>query len=268
VLEDRLRRTYRDDLSSPVPLRFLRDGRLMSVDQGRGPLLIFGADTIGRDVFARLLFGARLSLGVTLAGTVGAMAVGALVGAVAGACGGWLETMLMGVADFMLVLPAVYLVLVLRAALPLSLGWTTVWISMAALFAAAGWPRVARGVRGIVATERTRDYAQAARAIGVGPVRFIGHLLPAARGFLGVELVLLVPAMLIAEVTLSYLGLGFSGGTASWGTMLQDITNVPMLADAPWLLAPAAGLFVVVFGLQLVARTFSTTAGFVRSPSG
>jgi peptide/nickel transport system permease protein len=158
----------------------------------------------------------------------------------------------MGIADFMLVLPAVYLLLVLRSVMPLSLGWTTIFVLMAVIFAAAGWPRVARGVRGIVATERTRDYAQAARAIGAGPLRLAGHVLPAASGFLIVELVLLVPAMLVAEATLSYLGVGFQPDRPSWGTMLQDTTNVQLLADTPWLLAPAALLFVVVLGLQLV----------------
>ncbi|HEY6358509.1 MAG TPA: ABC transporter permease, partial [Vicinamibacterales bacterium] len=185
-------------------------------------------------------------------GVAGALMIGAVVGALAGVAGGWLEAALMGIADFMLVLPAVYLLLVLRSVMKLSLGWATVFALMAGLFAAAGWPHVARGVRGIVSTERTRDYAQAARAIGAGPLRLVRHLLPAASGFLVVELVLLVPAMLVAEATLSYLGLGFPAERPSWGTMLQDTANVRLLADAPWLLAPAALLFIVVLGLQLV----------------
>jgi len=128
----------------------------------------------------------------------------------------------------------------------------TVFSLMAVLFAAAGWPGVARGVRGIVVTERARDYAQAARAIGAGPIRLVRHVLPAAKGFLAVELVLLVPAMLISETTLSFLGLGFPVDRPSWGTMLQGAGNVALLPDAPWLLAPAVMLFVVVLGLQLV----------------
>jgi peptide/nickel transport system permease protein len=228
-------------------------------------MLVLGADPLGRDIFSRLVYGARLSLGVTGLGAAGALAIGAAVGALAGVAGGLLEAVLMGIADFMLVLPAVYLLLVLRAVMPLSLEWTTVFVLMAVLFAAAGWPRVARGVRGIVATERTRDYAQAARAIGAGPIRLAGHLLPAASGFLVVELVLLVPAMLVAEATLSYLGLGFPAERPSWGTMLQDAANVQLLRDTPWLIAPAALLFVVVLGLQLVLgprreRTMLTAA--------
>jgi peptide/nickel transport system permease protein len=251
VLADRVFRQYVDDTSTRVPLRWWRDGRLFGVEPDGGPMLVLGADPLGRDIFSRLLFGARLSLGVTALGAAGALVIGAAVGALAGVAGGWLEAALMGIADFMLVLPAVYLLLVLRAVMPLSLGWTTIFALMAVLFAAAGWPLVARGVRGIVSTERTRDYAQAARAIGAGPFRLARHLLPAASGFLVVELVLLVPAMLVAEATLSYLGLGFPAERPSWGTMLQDTTNVSLLADSPWLLAPAALLFIVVLGLQL-----------------
>ncbi len=252
VLADRVLRRYVDDTSTRVPLQWWRDGRLFGAGTDSGPMLVLGADPLGRDIFSRLLFGARLSLGVTALGAAGALMIGAIVGGLAGVGGGWLEAVLMWIADFMLVLPAVYLLLVLRAVMPLSLGWTTIFALMAGLFAAAGWPHVARGVRGIVSTERTRDYAQAARAIGAGPFRLVGHLLPAASGFLAVELVLLVPAMLVAEATLSYLGLGFPAERPSWGTMLQDAANVRMAADAPWLLAPAALLFIVVLGLQLV----------------
>jgi len=253
VIIDRLMSQYAEDPASRLPIRWFAGGRLVSVAEPDGPLLVAGADALGRDVWSRLVHGARRSLGVTLVGAIGALAIGALIGALAGATGGLLDSALMGVADFMLVLPAVYLVLVLRAALPLSLDTTTVFLLMAGLFAAAGWPRVARGVRGIVATERTRDYAQAARALGAGRWRLVRHLLPAANGFLAVELVLLVPAMLVTEVTLSFLGLGFPVASPSWGTMLQDAADVRLLAGAPWLMAPAALLFLVVLGLQFVA---------------
>jgi len=202
-----------------------------------------------------LLFGAQLSLGVTLIGALGALAVGALVGGLAGSAGGRLETWLMLAADFVLVLPGVYLVLVLRAMLPLELSTGAVFWLMAGLFAVAGWPHVARGVRAIVAAERSRDYTEAARAAGAGPWRLLKHLLPATRGFLAVEIVLLVPALLVAETTISYLGLGFPEPTASWGTMLHEAENVPIMREAPWMLAPAAALFVVVLAVQLAAGT-------------
>ncbi|MFI5179536.1 MAG: ABC transporter permease subunit, partial [Vicinamibacterales bacterium] len=127
----------------------------------------------------------------------------------------------------------------------------TVFILLAALFAVSSWPHVARGVRAIVAAERARDYAEAARASGAGSLRLMRHLLPAAAGFLSVEFVLLVPALLVAEATVSFCGLGFPQSAPTWGTMLQDAANVSMMADAPWMLAPALAIFLVVLALHL-----------------
>jgi peptide/nickel transport system permease protein len=260
VLDDRLTRLFRDDTSRPVPLSWGGAGRLVSIDPDAGPLLLLGADALGRDVWSRLLYGARLSLGVTFVGALGALVLGAIAGGLAGATGGRADMLLMLVADFVLVLPGAYLVLVLRATLPQTLSATEVFWIMAVLFAVAGWPHVARGVRAIVATERHRDYVEAARAAGAGPIRLLRHLLPATRGFLGVELVLLVPALLVAEATISFLGLGFSEPVPSWGAMLQEASNINGMRDAPWILAPALALFLVVLGVQLAGgrRTTST----------
>jgi peptide/nickel transport system permease protein len=253
VLVDRVSRQFVEDTSTPVPLRWLRAGKLVTVDPERGPLLWLGADGLGRDVWSRLWHGARLSLGVAIAGALGALLIGTLLGALAGAKRGFVDTGITGVADFVVVLPSVYLVLVLRAALPLVLDTPVVFLLMTVLFAIAGWPHVARGVRAIVATERQRDYAEAARAAGAGPLRLLGHLVPAAYGFLRTELVLLIPALLVAESTISFLGLGFPEPVPSWGLMLQDASSVSAMQLAPWMLSPALLLFVGVFALQQVA---------------
>lgn len=252
ILEDRLSRRYRADTSAALQLSWFSGGRLVSCSNGAEPLLLFGADALGRDVFSRALHGARLSLGVTLGGVLGALLIGALVGGIAGTMGGRIESGLMLLADFLLALPGAYLVLVLRGVLPPVLATSQVFLLMAALFSLAAWPHAARGVRAIVASERAKDYAEAARAAGAGSWRLMFQLLPAAGGFLAVEVVLLVPALLVAEATVSYLGLGFPDANASWGTMLQDAANGRVLADAPWMLAPAIGVFVVVLGTQLV----------------
>ncbi len=202
VLQDRVMRQFGADRRNRTSLSWFREGRLLSVQSAGGPLLLLGADALGRDVFSRLLYGARESLGVAFLGALGALALGALAGALAGALGGRTESVAMLIADFVLVLPGVYLVLALRAALPPVLSAGAVFWLMSVLFAAAGWPHVARGVRAIVASERTRDYAEAARAAGAGHLRLVRQFVPAARGFLAVETVLLVPALLVAEATI------------------------------------------------------------------
>jgi peptide/nickel transport system permease protein len=266
-LDDRIMRTYSVDRSRAMPLRWFEGGRVVSIDERDGPLLLLGADELGRDVFSRLLRGAGLSLGVAAGGTVGALLIGVLVGGIAGSRGGRLDRWLMIVADFILVLPGAYVVLVLRGLLPLVLGAPEVFALMTALFAASAWPHVARGVRAIVATERTREYAEAARASGAGTIGLLRHLLPAARGFVLIEIVLLVPALLVAEATVSYFGLGFPDPTASWGTMLQEAGNVTMMAEAPWMLASALAIFAVVFALHLAGGTRTEHALFISSRS-
>jgi peptide/nickel transport system permease protein len=264
TMVDRIHREFRDDDSARIPLT-IGVFPLLQSSVPEQPLLILGADPIGRDVFARLVLGARWSLGVTLAGALGALFLGAVVGGLAGTSGGRTDRWLMRVADFVLVLPAVYLVLVLRALLPLVLSTWDVFGLMAVLFAVAAWPHVARGVRAIVVVERSRDYVEAARAAGAGRWRVLRHVLPATRGFLSAELVLLIPALLSAEAAISFLGLGFPEPTASWGTMLQDAANVRVMTEAPWMLAPAVALFLVVLAVQLIGAGASTRALFFES---
>jgi len=255
-LADRLERRYEEDRANPVPITWFSRGVVAQVtDERHGPWLPLGADGSGRDVFARLLYGARLSLAVAAAATLGALLIGTLVGGIAGAAGGLVDDGLMRFADFVIVLPAMYVVLSLRAALPLVLPPAQVFALVAGILALVGWPILARAVRAVVAAERERDYAQAARALGVGPVRLlVRHLLPAARGVVAAQATLLAAAFILAEATLSFVGLGFPEPSVSWGVMLQEAANVSAMADAPWMLAPAAGIFLVVLGVNLLAE--------------
>jgi peptide/nickel transport system permease protein len=165
------------------------------------------------------------------------------------------DELLMRASDFVLVLPAMYVALALRSIMPLVLASGTVFLLLAGIFAVVGAPFITRGVRAIVRTERRLDYAAAAASLGAGHVRLLGrHLLPAARGFIAVQLTMLIPAFIVTEATLSYVGLGFPEPVASWGTMLQDASSIRAFADFPWLLSPAAAMFLVVLGLNLMLQ--------------
>jgi len=207
-----------------------------------------------------LLFGARATLAVSLVSALLATILGACVGGFAGYTGGWLDGVLSRVSEFVLVLPAIYVALVLRAVLPLVLPPSTVFVLLIGIFTLLGWPIVARGVRAIVLVEREREYALAAHAAGASDSRVLWrHLLPASAGFLQTQASLLVPAFMLGEATLSYVGLGFPNTIPTWGTMLQDASNVALLGDAPWSLAPAVAIFVVVLGVNLLAQSHGRT---------
>ncbi len=168
------------------------------------PVFLLGADDFGRDVLSRLLYGARTSIGLSLVATLGAVLIGALAGAWAGYRGGWVDDAIMRIADFVIVLPAIYVVLVLRAVLPIVLSASTVFVLVAWIFVVVGWPFVAKGVRAIVAVERTREFVQAAQSLGARPLRILTvHLIPACASHLLVQATLLLPAFILAEATLS-----------------------------------------------------------------
>jgi peptide/nickel transport system permease protein len=255
-LVSRLERRYEDDRARPARVRFFRDGRLVTADAEAGaPLLLLGADGYGRDIFSRLLHGGRATLAVAFLATFGAAWLGTLIGGIAGSRAGWLDAVLSRVSEFVLILPTIYVALALRAVMPLLLSPTQVFLLLAGIFMLLGWPIVARGVRAIVITEREREYVEGARAAGAGPWRVLRyHLLPAANGYVLTQASLLLPAFILAEATMSFVGLGFPQDVATWGTMLQDAANVATLGDAPWTLAPALAIFLVVLSVNLTVR--------------
>lgn len=193
----------------------------------------------------------RASLTLALAATLGALVIGVLIGGIAGYAGGPVDDVLSRLSDFVLVLPAIYVAL--RAIMALVLPASTVFVVLTTIFTLLGWP--------IVAFERQREYAAAARALGAGPVRLlVRHLLPATLSYLAVQATLSLPAFIVAEATLSYVGLGFPDTVPTWGTLLQDAANVLLVGEAPWMLAPAAAIFIVVLAVNLTVQATGRAA--------
>ena len=245
-MRDRLSQRYAEDRTRPRALPWFSSG-------DAEPVFLLGADSYGRDLLSRLLHGARLSLSLALVAVAGALLIGALVGGLAGYRGGWVDDVAMRAVDFVIVLPVIYVALVLRAMLPLALAPTELFVMMAAIFALVGWPFVARGVRGIIATEREREYVIAARSLGASPQRIVvRHLLPACAGYLLIQATLLLPAFILGEATLSYVGLGFPEHVATWGTMLIDAANINAMTRFPWTLAPAVAIFAIVLTANII----------------
>jgi peptide/nickel transport system permease protein len=260
VQADPLTRTFTIDAGSHVPLRWFHQGRVVGTDDDRAPVLLLGADGLGRDLFSRLVFAARRTLAIAAAAVALSLLVGSVVGLVAGYAGGTADQVLMRLADAAVVMPVLYVVLALRSALPLTLSPGEISVLAVAVFTLVCWPMTARGVRALVAAERGRDYVTAARAAGAGPIWILTrHLAPATAGFVVTQGVLLLPTIVIAETTLSFAGLGLPDADPGLGTLLNELGNVLSIEHAPWLLAPAVALFLFVVALNLAFDR--TTAG-------
>ena len=247
-----------EDRTRPAPLRLLPrcepyrlwglvrlERRLVGVDPP-AVLLPLGADAYGRDVLARLLVGGRLSVGAGLLAAGLAVGLGSLIGAAAGLTGGLAGAAVSRLTELFLALPWLYLLLGARALLPLSISPTGAFLLVVVLIGAVGWPRPAHLVQATVRAARSAGWVDAARGFGASRGYLLRrHLLPAAAPVVLTQAALLVPQYVLAEVALSFLGLGVTEPAASWGNMLTEAQRLHVLTAAPWLLSPAAALLAL-----------------------
>lgn len=253
VLVDQRRRTYREDESVRVPLRFFHAGHLLTTAEGGPKLYLLGTDGIGRDLLSRILHGGRVSLFIGVVGVAISFSLGIFLGSVAGYFGGRVDDVIMRVVEVEMSLPSFYFLLALAAALPDGLSSATTFFLIVAMMSLIRWAGLARVVRGMTATLREQDYVLAARALGASRWRILTrHVIPGTYSYVIVAATLSIPGFILGESALSLLGLGIQEPTASWGNLLSDAQNVQNLVRYPWILSPGIFIFVTIMAFNFL----------------
>ncbi|MFM1854836.1 MAG: hypothetical protein RLZ83_145 [Pseudomonadota bacterium] len=257
---------YEEDRSRKVYIRFFAEGPEYSVlglfnstthlivsGDARQPLFLFGADRLGRCVYSRIMVGTQISLSVGLLGVFLSLLLGIVLGGISGYYGGRTDFVIQRVIELVLALPTIPIWLALAAALPQD--WPAVWnyMMITVILSLTGWAQLARVVRGRFLSLRTEEFVTAARLDGVPESRIIfRHMLPSFASHIIASITLAVPAMILAETSLSFLGLGLQPPTISWGVLLREAQNIRSIATAPWLFAPGAAVVVAVIALNFL----------------
>ena len=217
------------------------------------PVYLLGTDQFGRDIFSRLLYGAQISLSIGLIGIVIRFTLGMALGGISGYFGGPTDTGIMRFCELIMSIPALYLILSLRATFPVNLSSTQVYLLIIAILSLIGWASSARVIRGMALSLRERPFVLAAKTLGQTDWRIIvRHILPGTFSYVIVAATLSVPYYILGEVVLSFLGVGIQEPEASWGNMLTAAQNPEYLTNYPWLLAPGVAIFITVLAFNFL----------------
>jgi peptide/nickel transport system permease protein len=267
--------TYEDDTTHAISLHFIVRGaryrlfglwtfqtHLFGVRESH--LFLLGSDGFGRDLLSRILFGGQVSLFAGLLATGTALLIAVCIGCCAGYFGGWTDDVLMRFSELCLALPWLYLLLALRAFLPLSVSPITAFLLIVLVVGTLGWARPARLVRGVVLSTKERDFVRAAKGFGASPLYLMRrHILPETWSVVLTQAAILAPQYILAEVTLSFLGLGIPEPLPSWGNVLSSLEQYSVLVSYWWMYLPAVAMvpfFIGYLGLASALQELSDPA--------
>jgi peptide/nickel transport system permease protein len=258
---------FEEDTRIPYPIQLLPQGspykiagllawnrHLFGVN-APAHIWLMGTDSYGRDLLSRILYGGQISLFAGLVATLLTLILGVSLGTLAGFYGSWLDAVIMRCVDIFMALPWLYLLLALRAFLPLHIGPVEAFLVLVVVIGAVGWARPARLIRGVVLSARERSHILAARSFGAPDLYLLRrHILPETRDIVLTQAALLIPQYILAEVTLSFLGLGVGEPVPSWGSMLTSLQQYHVLVSKWWMFFPGLVLIPVFLSYGLMSN--------------
>ena len=263
-----LKPLYTADTSKKFPIKFFVDGHgykllglfrsnthLMGLDTDQDPipLYLLGSDRLGRDLFSRLMYATRISMSIGLVGVALSLFLGVLLGGISGYRGGVADIVIQRFIEFVRSIPTIPLWLGLAAAVPKEWSQLRIYFAITIIISLLGWTSLAREVRGRFLALRTEDFVVAARLYGAGELRIIfRHMIPSFISHIIATTTLAVPAIIIAETSLSFLGLGLRAPAISWGTLLSEAQNLNAIANAPWLMIPAPFVILAILAFNFM----------------
>ncbi|HTU02592.1 MAG TPA: ABC transporter permease [Candidatus Sulfotelmatobacter sp.] len=262
------KRVYTPDPEVKIPVRFFAPGfdyslfglipanrHILGVEGAKAEEVLFliGTDEQGRDQWSRLMYGTRTSLSIGLFGVALSLILGVLLGGISGLYGGVIDTVIQRVIEILRSIPTIPLWMGLAAALPNDWSITQVYLAITIIISLIGWTELARVVRGRFLSLRKEDFVMAAELAGCGQLRIIfTHLVPSFLSHIIAATTLAIPAMIISETSLSFLGLGLRPPAMSWGVLLQQAQNIQALAISPWLLIPSVPVTIVILAFNFM----------------